>query len=105
MMYGPGTNLASGGSLIFHSECEIRYIVQCLQALDGKTAMEPRQDRYDEWYDRCQRELKGLVWSSPHIEHSFYKNADGDVHGLSPWRLVDFWAWTRTPDLDDFVIT
>jgi 4-hydroxyacetophenone monooxygenase len=105
MMYGPGTNLASGGSLIFHSECEIRYIVQCLQALDGHTAMEPRQDRYDEWYDRCQRELKGLVWSSPHIEHSFYKNAEGDVHGLSPWRLVDFWAWTRTPDLDDFVIT
>ena len=105
MMYGPGTNLASGGSLIFHSECEIRYVVQCLQALDGHVAMEPRQDRYDDWYDRCQRELKGLVWSSPHIEHSFYKNAEGDVHGLSPWRLVDFWAWTRTPDLDDFVIT
>jgi len=104
MMYGPGTNLASGGSLIFHSECEIRYIVQCLQALDGRTAMEPRHDRYDEWYERCQRELKTLVWSSPHIEHSFYKNADGDVHGLSPWRLVDFWTWTRTPDLDDFVI-
>jgi 4-hydroxyacetophenone monooxygenase len=104
MMYGPGTNLASGGSLIFHSECEIRYVVQCLQALDGHTSLEPRQDRYDEWYDRCQRELKTLVWSSPHIEHSFYKNADGDVHGLSPGRLVDFWTWTRTPDLDDFVI-
>ena len=25
-MYGPGTNLASGGSLIFHSECQMRYI-------------------------------------------------------------------------------
>ena len=105
MMYGPGTNLASGGSLIFHSECEIRYIVQCLQALDGRTTMEPRQDKHDEWYDRCQRELKTLVWSSPHIEHSFYKNSQGDVHCLSPWRLVDFWTWTRTPDLDDFVIT
>jgi 4-hydroxyacetophenone monooxygenase len=105
MMYGPGTNLASGGSLIFHSECEIRYIVQCLQALDGKTSLEPRQDKHDGWYDRCQRELKTLVWSSPHIEHSFYKNADGDVHCLSPWRLVDFWSWTRTPDLEDFVIT
>jgi len=104
MMYGPGTNLASGGSLIFHSECEIRYIVQCLQALDGRTAMEPRQDKHDEWYERCQRELKTFVWSSPHIEHNFYKNADGDVHCLSPWRLVDFWTWTRTPDLDDFVL-
>ena len=105
MMYGPGTNLASGGSLVFHSECEIRYIVQCLQALDGKTAMEPRQDKHDEWYARSQAELKTLVWSTPHVEHNFYRNADGDVHCLSPWRLVDFWTWTRTPDLDDFVIT
>ncbi|MCU1601303.1 MAG: putative flavoprotein involved in transport [Frankiales bacterium] len=104
MMYGPGTNLASGGSLIFHSECEIRYIVQCLQALDGRTSMEPRQDKHDEWYARCQAELKTLVWSTPHVEHNFYRNADGDVHCLSPWRLVDFWTWTRTPDLSDFVI-
>ena len=105
MMYGPGTNLASGGSLIFHSECEIRYIVQCLQALNGHATLEPRQDKSQEWYARCQAELKTLVWSSPHIEHNFYKNSDGDVHCLSPWRLVDFWSWTRRVDLDDFVLT
>jgi 4-hydroxyacetophenone monooxygenase len=27
------------------------------------------------------------------------------VHSLSPWRLVDYWAWTRAPEPDDFVIT
>ena len=32
-MYGPGTNLAHGGSLIFHSECQMRYIIGCLDAL------------------------------------------------------------------------
>ena len=107
MCYGPGTNLASGGSLVFHSECEVRYIVQCLEALAdrGLSALEPRQDKYDEWYERCQAELKMTVWASPHIEHNFYKNQDGEVHGLSPWRLVDFWRWTRQPDLDDFVLT
>ena len=106
-LYGPGTNLASGGSLIFHSECEIRYIVQCLQAVDaaGARAIEPRRERYDEWYDKCQAELRTTVWSSPYIEHNFYKNVDGDVHSLSPWRLVDFWTWTRTPDLEDFVLS
>jgi len=106
-LYGPGTNLASGGSLIFHSECEVRYVVQCLQALDaaGSRALEPRRVVYDEWYEKCQAELRMTVWASPHIEHNFYKNADGDVHSLSPWRLVDFWTWTRTPDLDDFVLT
>ena len=105
-MYGPGTNLASGGSLIFHSECEIRYIMGCLDLLltEGKSAMEPTRAAYDDWYDRCQNELKTMVWSQPSIEHSFYKDANGVVHSLSPWRLVDYWAWTRTPDPDDFVI-
>jgi 4-hydroxyacetophenone monooxygenase len=103
-LYGPGTNLASGGSLIFHSECEVRYVVQCLQGLidGGHRAMEPRVDKHEEYYARTQAEMKTLVWASPHIKYSFYKNADGDVHGLSPWRLVDFWSWTRTPDLEDF---
>jgi 4-hydroxyacetophenone monooxygenase len=105
-LYGPGTNLASGGSLIFHSECEVRYIMGCLDLLirSEKKAMEPRRDSYQRWYQRCQAELKTLVWSQPSIEHSFYKNAQGDIHSLSPWRLVDYWAWTRVPDPDDFVI-
>ena len=46
-----------------------------------------------------------LVWSQPSIKHSFFKNAYGEIHGLSPWRLVDYWAWTKEPDLADFVIS
>ena len=106
-MYGPGTNLASGGSLIFHSECQIRYITGCIDLLlaSGKTAMEPRPEAYDDWYTRSQDELRTLVWSQPSIEHSFYKDANGVVHSLSPWRLVDYWSWTRKPDPADFVFT
>ena len=104
LLYGPSTNLASGGSLIFHSECQVRYVMQCLQMLAarGAAAMEPRVDRYDDWYARTQTEMKTMVWASPHIEHSFYKNAEGEVNGLSPWRLVDFWSWTRTVDPGDY---
>ncbi|MDF2824958.1 MAG: putative flavoprotein involved in transport, partial [Mycobacterium sp.] len=106
-LYGPGTNLASGGSLIFHSECEVRYIMGCLDLLiaGGRAAMEPRQDRYEDWYARSQAELATMVWSHPAIEHSFYKDDTGRVHSLSPWRLVDFWTWTRSPDADDFILT
>jgi 4-hydroxyacetophenone monooxygenase len=105
-MYGPGTNLAHGGSLIFHSECQMRYITQCLEALveGGHRTMEPRRERYEDWHERSQRELRGLVWSQPSIEHSFFKNSAGEIHVLSPWRLVDYWAWTKEPDLDDFVL-
>jgi 4-hydroxyacetophenone monooxygenase len=81
--------------------------MECLRALadDGVAAMEPRPERYDDWYERSQAELRDMVWSSPYIEHSFYKNDEGVVHSLSPWRLVDFWAWTRTVDLHDFELT
>jgi 4-hydroxyacetophenone monooxygenase len=106
-MYGPGTNLAHGGSLIFHSECQMRYISQCLDELidRGLHSIEPRRDKYDDWHARSQAEMKTLVWSQPSVKHSFFKNAYGEIHGLSPWRLVDYWSWTRRPELDDFVVT
>jgi len=105
-MYGPGTNLAHGGSLIFHSECQMRYITQCLEELivGGHRSMEPLQAKYDEWHERTQREIKKLVWSQPSVKHSFFKNADGEIHVLSPWRLVDYWTWTKEPDMGDFVL-
>lgn len=105
-MYGPGTNLAHGGSLIFHSECQIRYIAGCLKALidGGKRSMEPRPDRYKDWHERSQAEINKLVWSQPSVKHSFFKNARGEIHVLSPWRLVDYWAWTKEPDPKDFFL-
>ena len=106
-MYGPGTNLAHGGSLIFHSECQMRYIEQCLLALaeGGHRQMEPRREAYDDWHQRTQAEIKTLVWSQPSVRHSFFKNAAGEIHGLSPWRLVDYWGWTRQVDLEDYVMS
>jgi 4-hydroxyacetophenone monooxygenase len=104
-MYGPGTNLAHGGSLIFHSECQMRYITQCLELLiaGGHNSMEPSEDKAADWHDRSQAEMRKLVWSQPSVKHSFYKNKFGEVYVLSPWRLVDYWTWTREPNPDDFV--
>ncbi len=106
-MYGPGTNLAHGGSLIFHSECQMRYITGCLNELiagDHKS-MEPRQELYDDYYERTQKELMTLVWAQPSIKHSHFKNPEGKIHSLSPWRLVDYWTWTRRPDMSDYVVS
>ncbi len=105
-MYGPGTNLASGGSLIFHSECQMRYITQCLEYLiaGGHRWMEPRRDKTDDWVARSQQEMSTMVWAHPSVRHSFYKNGHGEVYTLSPWRLVDYWTWTRRLEPADFVI-
>jgi 4-hydroxyacetophenone monooxygenase len=106
-LYGPGTNLAHGGSLIFHSECQIRYVMGCITALlaGGHGSIECRQEIHDAYNRRLQDELDTMVWSHPSIRHSWYRNAEGRIYILSPWRLVDYWRWTRAPALDEFVLT
>jgi 4-hydroxyacetophenone monooxygenase len=103
-LYGPGTNLAHGGSLIFHSECQVRYVMGCLAAIIGgdHRAIECRQDVHDDYNARVQAELDTMVWTHPSIAHSWYRGPNGRIYILSPWRLVDYWAWTREPDLAEF---
>jgi 4-hydroxyacetophenone monooxygenase len=104
-LYGPGTNLAHAGSIIFHSECQVRYAVACLAALlrGGFAAIECRQDVHDAYAARFDARHAQMVWSHPGM-NSWYKNAHGRVLTTSPWRLVDYWTWTREPNLDDFVL-
>jgi 4-hydroxyacetophenone monooxygenase len=105
-LYGPGTNLASGGSLIFHSECQIRYIVQALAWLvSGRArAVEVTAEAHDAYVRRFRDQMATMIWEHPTIKSSWYQNADGEVYVLSPWRLVDYWTWTRTPDPVDFAL-
>jgi len=107
MIYGPSTHLNHGGSLIFHSECQMRYIGAALDLLagTGKTAMEPRPGLYESYHARQQEEIRKLVWSSPAIKHTHFRNDAGEIHTVSPFRLVDYWTWTRTVNPDDFVFS
>lgn len=106
-MYGPGTNLAHGGSLVFHSECQIRYILRSIEAVlaTGHRAIECTDDAHDEYMRRHDEAMKGMVWSHPSIRSSWYRNAEGRVTVLSPWRLLDYWRWTQRPNLADFTLS
>lgn len=105
-MYGPGTNLAHGGSLIFHSECQIRYIMGCLTEVlgGGHRSIEVTAEAHDAYNERLQAELDTMIWGHPSIRHSWYRNDAGRIYILSPWRLVDYWTWTREPDVADFIL-
>lgn len=103
-MYGPGTNLAFGGSLIFNGECQIRYIMECLKALlqSGERTMECKQEVHDD-YQRRFRELHArLIWEHKSIKTSFYQNAEGKVTLLWPWKILDMWRWTKAVKLEDY---
>ncbi|MBV9319545.1 MAG: NAD(P)/FAD-dependent oxidoreductase [Mycobacterium sp.] len=105
LLYGPGAHLAHGGSLIFNSELQMRYIDSCLAKLAEADlhSVEPTADAAAAWHQRTQVEIKKMVWSHPSVKHSYFKNADGEIHTVSPWRLNEYWAAVREPDWSQFL--
>jgi 4-hydroxyacetophenone monooxygenase len=105
VLYGPGAHLAHGGSLIFNSELQMRYINSCLAKLAeaGLHSIEPTAEAAADWHRRTQQEIKQMVWAHPKVKHSYFKNADGEIHTVSPWRLNEYWAATREPDWSAFI--
>ena len=106
-MYGPGTNLAAGASLFYHSEFQSHYALDAIHRVLSADArsIEVSPEAHDEYADRYQREISSLVWAHPSIAHSHYKNAQGKVYTLSPWPLDKYWAWTRSLEPADYVIS
>jgi 4-hydroxyacetophenone monooxygenase len=102
-LYGPSTNLAHAGSIIFHSECQVRYVMGCIRALleRGASTLDCRPEVCDAYHERLEAALARTVWAHPGMSN-WYKNARGKVVATSPWRLVDYWRWTREPDLADY---
>jgi 4-hydroxyacetophenone monooxygenase len=105
LTYGPGTHLAHGGSLIFNSELQMRYIGKCINMLtDGLHSMEPTTDATEEWRAQSQEAIKMTVWSHPSIKHSYFKNPNGEIHTVSPWKLYEYHDAVREPQWADFVL-
>jgi len=104
-IYGPNTNIVVNGSIIFFSECAVRYIVGALKLLaeTGASAMEPKRSVYDDFNRRVDEANAGWAWGSPNVS-SWYKNQFGRVSQNWPFGLIDYWRATLAPDPDDYVL-
>lgn len=103
MMYGPNTNIVVNGSIVFFSECEIRYILGCIAMIleNGKKAIDCKKLVHDEFNAKVDDANINMAWGAPNVR-SWYKNQKGRVTQNWPFTLRDFWAETRTPDPEDF---
>jgi 4-hydroxyacetophenone monooxygenase len=104
LLLGPQTGLGHGGSAIFHIEAQVRYAIQCMAEMvaRGIGALEPDAAVTDAYVARVDAAHARMVFAHPGMRN-WYKNRAGRVVALSPWRLVDYWAMTRAPRLEDFV--
>jgi 4-hydroxyacetophenone monooxygenase len=105
-MLGPNSGPAHGGSVIFQSECQSRYISACLVGMieRGIAAIDVRQDVHDDYVRKVDAEHEAMIWTHPGMT-TYYRNKSGRVFSAMPWRFVDYWAMTHDPDLGLYRLT
>ncbi|MGZ5940367.1 MAG: flavin-containing monooxygenase [Rhizomicrobium sp.] len=103
IMYGPNTNIVVNGSIIFFSECEIRYIQGLLELLlkSGGGAIEVKKNVHDVFNQKVDASNALMAWGVPQVT-SWYKNKKGRVSQNWPYPLVDYWTATRAPNVADY---
>ena len=102
-MLGPNSGPAHGGSVIFQSECQSRYITSCLVEMieHGIAAIDVRPEAHDQYVREVDAEHEQMIWTHPGMT-TYYRNKQGRVFSAMPWRFVDYWAMTHEADLDKY---
>jgi len=105
-MLGPNSGPAHGGSVIFQSECQSRYISACLVGMieQDVAAIDVRQDVLDDYVRKVDAEHEAMIWTHPGM-NTYYRNASGRVFSAMPWRFVDYWRMTHDPDFGQYRLT
>ena len=104
-LYGPNTNIVINGSIIYFSECGVRYILNLVELLLAKKAgsIEVRRDVHDEFNVKVDAENKAMAWGWSDVS-SWYKNDLGRVAQNWPFTLLEYWQRTKQAQADDFVL-
>ncbi|MGC2809591.1 MAG: NAD(P)/FAD-dependent oxidoreductase [Bradyrhizobium sp.] len=105
-MLGPNSGPAHGGSVMFQSECQSRYISACLVDMieRGIAAIDVQQEVHDDYVHKVDAEHEAMIWTHPGMT-TYYRNKSGRVFSAMPWRFVDYWAMTHDADLERYRLT
>jgi 4-hydroxyacetophenone monooxygenase len=103
LLYGPNTNIVVNGSIIYFSECEVHYVLECLRMVlaSGATAIDCRRDVHDAYNERIDAGNLERVWGVSTV-NSWYKNDKGRVAQNWPFNLIEYWQQTREPNPADY---
>jgi 4-hydroxyacetophenone monooxygenase len=102
-LYGPNTNIVINGSIVYFSECGVRYILECLRLVleTGNAALDVRPEVHDRFNEQVDAEHARMAWGASDV-NSWYKNASGRVSQNWPFTLLSYWQRTLRPDPDDY---
>jgi cation diffusion facilitator CzcD-associated flavoprotein CzcO len=97
LLVGPNTGLGHN-SIVFMIEAQVRYVLQCLEAMRRRNARSIVVTRGAQaaFTEEVQRRLQGTAWLAGC--HSWYLSADGQNYTMWPGFTVEYWRRTRRPD-------
>jgi len=97
LLYGPNTNLGHN-SIIFMIECQVNYVLQCVQQLMRRSLsyLDVRREAMDQYNEQVQHAIEKTAWSAGC--HSWYKTESGKVTNNWSGFTVEYWWKTRVPD-------
>jgi hypothetical protein len=97
LLYGPNTNLGHN-SIIFMIECQVRYLVRCIQRLARQptAALDVRPEAMARYNAELQRDIKKTAWDAGCT--SWYKTASGKITNNWSGFTVQYWWRTRKPE-------
>lgn len=104
MLYGPNTNAGTSASIIFTSELQVRYAMECLREMIERdiAALDVRKSVHDAYNEKVDAELATLVWNHPKVDSWYNRGPGGRVATNLAFPIVDYWEMTRRPDLADY---
>jgi 4-hydroxyacetophenone monooxygenase len=103
MLYGPNTNIVVNGSIIYFSECEVHYVLQCLHHIltTQARAIDCLADVHDRYNERIDEGNRYMAWGASSV-NSWYKSDSGRVAQNWPFSLLEFWQQTRQVNSADY---
>ncbi|HEY8524939.1 MAG TPA: NAD(P)/FAD-dependent oxidoreductase [Acidimicrobiales bacterium] len=102
-LYGPNTNIVINGSIVYFSECGVRYILGCLRLLleSGHRALDVRKDVHDAFNEEVDAGNARMAWGASDV-NTWYKNERGRITQNWPFTLLEYWRRTLRPDPADY---
>jgi len=102
ILLGPNVGSGHGGSMIRNIENQMHFAGQVVQRAEAREAstVEVKETAYADYSRRIDDAHDKLVWTHPGTEN-WYRNSQGRVVAITPWRNDAFWRMTRSPDEAD----
>ncbi|MGB1087293.1 MAG: hypothetical protein ACPG06_02895 [Alphaproteobacteria bacterium] len=101
MAYGPNTNLGHN-SIIFMVECQVRYIMNCLNMVLARDlkALDVKREAMSAYNTRLQNALGDTIWAAGC--DSWYKNDAGKIVNNWSGYALGYRKETRKLSWDDY---